>query len=149
MDYDKINIKKPGSIYVVDTIGYDKKFINLIKEKSLNEIIYIVTIGKTQKSKYCMRQNIEKYATVFDLTAFLDRKYYLGFIKYLMNTRNIKQISISKSIDEKEILKNNISDIDEIDYNTSNFKYSLEIIKYKIMHTIVFRAIRKLIKKKK
>ena len=96
-----------------------------------------------------MRQNIEKYATVFDLTAFLDRKYYLGFIKYLMNTRNIKQISISKSIDEKEILKNNISDIDEIDYNTSNFKYSLEIIKYKIMHTIVFRAIRKLIKKKK
>lgn len=69
------------------TGGADKFNIDLLK--GLDREKYDVTIVTTEAQINNYRQEFEKYSTVFDLTTFLDRKYWLAFINYIMKSRNI------------------------------------------------------------
>lgn len=88
------NREKDGKKHILMMIpwmvmgGADKfnlDFIRLIdKEK------YSVTLISTQPTEYLWRQRFEEEALeVFDLTTFLDEKYWPAFINYIIETRNI------------------------------------------------------------
>lgn len=72
------------------TGGADKFNLDLIKnmDKEKFEFIIISTLPSTNE----LKQQFEQYAIVYDLTAFLDRKYWLSFINYLIKKNNINLI---------------------------------------------------------
>lgn len=72
------------------TGGADKFNIDLIK--GLDKTKYNITIITTEAQINNYRQEFEKYATVFDLTTFIDRKYWLAFINYTIKSKNINFI---------------------------------------------------------
>ena len=104
-----------------------------------------------KKTNYVYRQELEEYSEVYDLTSFLDNKYYIKFIHYLIETRNPKEIMIDESL--KDTIYNKIEDyssnIDIFRYKNSNVKYNLMIILYKLKHSLVGRAIIKIIRRTK
>lgn len=67
--------------------GADKFNLDLIKGLDKNK--YEITILTTQPSQNGWRQEFEEYATVYDLTSFLERKNWLSFINYIMEVNNI------------------------------------------------------------
>lgn len=67
--------------------GADKFNLDLIKGLDKNK--YEVTILTTQPSQNGWRQEFEEYATIYDLTSFLERKNWLSFINYLIKVNNI------------------------------------------------------------
>lgn len=72
------------------TGGADRFNYELIKRmnKEKYEFIIISTLPSTNEQK----QEFEEYATVYDLTSFLDQKYWVSFINYLIEKNNIKII---------------------------------------------------------
>lgn len=72
------------------TGGADRFNYELIKrvDKEKYEFI-IVTTWPSSNEK---RQEFEEYATVYDLTSFLDQKYWIAFINFLIEKNNIKII---------------------------------------------------------
>ena len=72
------------------TGGADKFNIDLLKGFDKNK--YDVTIITTEPQVNNYRQEFEKYATVYDLTTFIDKKYWLAFVNYIIQKNNINFI---------------------------------------------------------
>lgn len=77
------------------TGGADKFNLNLISR--LNPEKFEFTIITTLPAKNEWRENFEKYATIYDLTTFLDMKDWLGFINYIIEKNSINLIFNSNS----------------------------------------------------
>lgn len=90
---DKINVLMffPWLI----TGGADIFNLNLIKGLDKNK--YNIIIILTEPNKNILRQDFEKYAKVYDLTSFLDQKYWLAFVNYIIKKENINLIFNSNS----------------------------------------------------
>lgn len=69
------------------TGGADKFNLDIIKRSDKNK--YEFTIISTEPAKNEWRQKFEEYATVYDLTTFLDRKDWTSFINYIIEKNNI------------------------------------------------------------
>lgn len=130
-------------LFVLPDTGMDKKTYKMIKGLSENKNIIIVTLEYSEHSHYALRQQYEKFATVFNLDTFLDTKYFLQFINYIIKTRDIKEIYVSKEYES--IFKDKKVSI--INYTENKNRYKLEILIFKLKHTLVGRAIRKLLSK--
>ena len=76
--------------------GADKFNYDLIA--GLDKEKYDITIVTTEPSDYVWRSRFEKYATIFDLTTFLNRKDWASFIHYLIYSRNIEFVMESNSL---------------------------------------------------
>ncbi len=72
------------------TGGADRFNLNLVK--GLNKEKYKITIITTEPNKNTLRQEFEKYGIVYDLTSFLNQKYWLAFINYIIKKENINLI---------------------------------------------------------
>lgn len=72
------------------TGGADKFNIDLIA--GIDKQKFDVTIISTEPNINTYRQEFEKYATVYDLTTFLDHKYWISFIHYLIQKNHINLI---------------------------------------------------------
>lgn len=70
--------------------GADKFNIDLLK--GLDKDRFDITVISTEPETNLYRQEFEKYATVYDLTTFLDPKYWLCFVEYIINKNNINLI---------------------------------------------------------
>lgn len=83
------------------TGGADLFNLNLVK--GLDKRKFKVTIITTEPNKNVLRQYFEqdndnnKIANVYDLTSFLDQKYWLAFINYVIEKENINVILNSNS----------------------------------------------------
>lgn len=66
---------------------------NLDFLRLLNKDKYHITLVSIQSTKYLWRSRFEKYVDeLFDLSTFLDRKDFITFIDYLIESRNINLI---------------------------------------------------------
>ena len=133
---------KENILYILPVTGMDKKIFKTIKKESKSRNVILITLANVEYSHYALRQKYEEFATVFDLTTFLDEKYWLGFIEYIINTRNIKNIYVSEDYKIIEFLKNKTTNV--FRYNESSIKYNLAILEYKIKKSLLGRAIRKI-----
>ncbi len=77
------------------TGGADRFNLDLIKRMDRKKFSF--TIISTMPSKNEWRRQFEKYATVYDLTTFLEMKDWIGFINYIINKNNINLIFNSNS----------------------------------------------------
>lgn len=105
------------------TGGADLFNLNLIKGLDKNK--FSVTIITTEPNKNVLRQYFEKsednqeLAKVYDLTSFLDQKYWVAFINYIIQKDNINIILNSNSKTGYSILpylKSKYPNIPIIDY---------------------------------
>ena len=79
------------------------------------------------------------------MTTFIDEKNWINFIEYVLETRNIEKIYLSNTIYNDKIKKNfNVIEIEKC--RDKNIIYKYHIVKYKILHSLPIRAIRKVIK---
>lgn len=104
--------------------GADKFNIELIK--GLQDNGYTITVITTEPQNNELRQEMEEYATVYDLTTFLNQDYWLNFIEYIIKKNDINNIFISNSKFAYSIIKyikqkyENINIFDYIHMNESN-----------------------------
>ena len=70
--------------------GADQFNFDLISR--LDKSKFDITIVSTEPAVNIYRQNFEQYATVYDLTTFLDQKYWPAFVNYLIEKNNINII---------------------------------------------------------
>lgn len=75
--------------------GADKFNLDLIKRLDKNK--YDVTIVSTEPAINTYYQEFREYAHVYDLTTFIDQKYWLAFINYLIEKNNINIIMNTNS----------------------------------------------------
>lgn len=101
-DWDKkpINIKgeKIRLLFILPWFkvgGADKFNYDLISRLDKNK--FDITIVTTETSDYIWRQRFEKHAEVFDVTSFLNRQDWPGFIHYIIKSRNIDIVMQSNS----------------------------------------------------
>ena len=72
------------------TGGADKFNLDLLT--GLDKDKFDITIVTTEPTVNTYRQEFEKNATVYDLTTFLDKKYWTSFINYIIKKNNINLI---------------------------------------------------------
>ena len=87
------NNKKINLLIMVPWIitgGADRFNLNLIK--GLDKEKYNIIIITTEPNKNTLRQEFEKYAIVYDLTSFLNQKFWLAFINYIIKKENINVV---------------------------------------------------------
>lgn len=72
------------------TGGADKFNLDLLT--GLDKERFDITIITTEPTVNTYRQDFEKNATVYDLTTFLDKKYWTSFINYIIKKNNINLI---------------------------------------------------------
>lgn len=72
------------------TGGADRFNLELVKR--LNKDEFNVIMITTEPTSYIIRQEFEKYATVYDLTTFLDQKNWISFINYIIEKERINLI---------------------------------------------------------
>lgn len=144
---DFVKNKKGGILYIIPEIGYNRKVLNEIKLASEKKEIYIVSTENTKKSQYANRQIIEKYAYVYNLSSFLEPKYFIDFLEYLINIRKIEKIYISDICNKKYHISNKFCNIKMyvFGYKNSSLLYYNNIAKYKIKKLIIVRGIKKII----
>ncbi len=70
--------------------GADKFNLSLIS--MIDKEKFDITIITTEPAINTYRQQFEQFATVYDLTTFLDHKYWTAFINYIINKNNINLI---------------------------------------------------------
>lgn len=136
---------KKGYIYILPYLGTDKMLLKKIKKEAENAKIYIITLQKHKHSPYFFRQEYEKFATVYDLTTFIDSKYWLDFIQYIKNSRNIEKIFLSNTKYNNEI-KDNFSVIDIQKCKNCTLVYNYKILQYKFLNSLVIRCFRKIVR---
>lgn len=93
LDNNKINV-----LIIIPwmTVGGADKFnLDIIKRSDKNKYNYIIVTTEPHNNPW--RQQFEKYATVYDLTTFIDRKYWTAFLNYIIEKNNIKLIFNSNS----------------------------------------------------
>ena len=114
-----------------------------IKKESNNRKIYIVTLQNNKYSSYVYRQKYEQFAIVYDLTTFLDSDYWIDFIQYIKNSRNVEKIYLSNTKYDDEIKQNfKVTDIQNC--KNSKITYNLKILQYKFWNCLPIRGIRKI-----
>ena len=79
----KNKVKKSILMFVPWMVTGGADIFNLELIKRLHEDYNFIMVS-TIPNVNLFRQEMEKYATIYDLTSFLDRKYWLGFINYLV-----------------------------------------------------------------
>lgn len=75
--------------------GADKFNLDIIKKSDHNKYNFIIVTTEPHSNPW--RQQFEEYATVYDLTTFIDRKYWTSFLMYLIEKNNINLIFNSNS----------------------------------------------------
>lgn len=65
--------------------------------KRLNKYYNFIIVSSVPNTNP-LRQKMEDYAIIYDLTSFLDRKYWLSFINYLIKKENIKLFFCTNSM---------------------------------------------------
>lgn len=85
---DKINILMIVPWLI--TGGADKFNLDLVQ--GLNKEKYNITIITTDPNKNVLRQQFEQHATIYELPSFLDQKYWLSFINYIIEKENINLV---------------------------------------------------------
>ena len=70
--------------------GADRFNIELLKRLDKDKFIFTVISTEPETNGY--RQEFEKYSTVYDLTTFIDQKYWPSFIEYIINKNNINLV---------------------------------------------------------
>lgn len=147
-DWERKLVKtlKDTALYILPATGMDKKIYKKIKKKSQTYNIIIITLKNVEQSHYAFRQKYEKFATVFDLPTFLGQESWLGFIKYILDTREISDTYLAEEYSDIEFFKKNLCVKEKLKYKESKLLYRLAILNYKIAHTLIGRAIRKIIR---
>lgn len=138
-----INKNQKSDIYILPYLGTDKKMYQRIKKGAKEKNIYVITMQQSEHSPYVYRQKYEQFCTVYDLTTFLDSKYWISFIQYIIDSRNIEKIYISDT-KYKEQLKKKFKLIDIKGCKNSNIKYLYKILQYKISNSFVIRGVKKI-----
>lgn len=139
----EFNTKKENILYIIPWIKTDKFTFELIKklEKSENRPI-IITV---KPCEYIYRQKMEKYAIVFDLTTFLNYRYWDEFVDYIITTRNIEKIiNCNNEFGKKIIRKYKNIKSESYNYEEDNSQYELDIKKYKKSRRIYNRILKKI-----
>ena len=77
------------------TGGADRFNLSLIN--GLDKEKYNVIVILTEPNKNVLRQEFEKHAIVYDLTSFIDQKYWLAFVNYIIEKEDINAIFNSNS----------------------------------------------------
>lgn len=77
------------------TGGADLFNLNLVER--LDKKRFSITIITTEPNNNVLRQNFEENSKVYDLTSFLDQKYWIAFINYIIKKENINIILNSNS----------------------------------------------------
>ena len=77
------------------TGGADRFNLSLIN--GLDKEKYNVIVILTEPNKNVLRQKFEKHAIVYDLTSFIDQKYWLAFVNYIIEKEDINVIFNSNS----------------------------------------------------
>lgn len=72
------------------TGGADKFNLDLVKNSNKEKFEFIIL--STLPSNHEWKQQFEQYGVVYDLTSFLDRKYWISFVNYLIQKNNIDLI---------------------------------------------------------
>ena len=67
--------------------GADKFNLDVISKVNKEKYEFIVIT--TESSENPWRQQFEEYACIYDLTSFLERKYWISFINYIIEKNNI------------------------------------------------------------
>ena len=99
------------------TGGADLFNLNLIKR--LDKNIFNVILVTTIPNKNILRQSFEENVIVYDMTSFIDRKYWLAFINYIIKKECINMIFNTNSACGYAFvpyLKSKHSDIPIVDY---------------------------------
>ena len=93
--------KKDKKIHILMIIpwmtvgGADKFNLDIIKRSNKDK--YKFTIISTEPNENQWRQEFEEYATVYDLTTFLNRKDWTSFVNYIMEKNNIDIVFCTNS----------------------------------------------------
>ena len=97
----KIKEKKDDKINLLLIIpwmvmgGADKFNFDLVSR--LDKSKFNITVISTEPAVNTFRQEFEEYSTVYDLTTFLDQKYWVSFINYIIEKNNINIIMNTNS----------------------------------------------------
>lgn len=70
---------------------------NLSLVKGLDKNKFRITIITTEPNENVLRQYFEQDATVYDLTSFIDQKYWSAFVNYIIEKENINIVFNSNS----------------------------------------------------
>lgn len=95
-DIKNVTYERNGKINILMMIpwmvtgGADKFNLDLLA--GLDKEKFEITVITTEPAINIFRQQFEKYATVYDLTTFLDQKYWTSFINYIIKKNNIDLI---------------------------------------------------------
>lgn len=138
-----LNKNEKSKLYILSYLGTDAKMYKKIKKSSKNYKIYIITLQNSKHSSYLYRQKYEQFATVYDLTTFLDSTYWINFIEYVKNTRNIDEIFLSDTKYNEYLMKYFKTTKTEKCKN-NNIVYKYKILQYKITNSLLIRGIRKI-----
>lgn len=130
-------------LYIIPWLKSDEKLFKKIKEESKNKNVIILT---TKYLGYVNRQKLEQYSTIFDLTTFLDKKYWLGFIEYILNSRKVIKIVVDKTQDKKilNFVSNKNIETNFIEYKDDEKEHKRLIKRYNFNQSIIGRILRKI-----
>ena len=70
--------------------GADKFNLDVVSKANKDKYEFIIV--STLPSDNIWRQQFEEHATIYDLTSFLDKKYWISFINYIIKKNNINII---------------------------------------------------------
>ena len=96
---NKINNNKKNILLFIPwmVVGGADKF-NLDFVRLIDKNKYNVTLISDLPTDYIWRQKFESYATIFDISTFIDRRNWPTFLEYIIESRNIDLLIVSNSI---------------------------------------------------
>lgn len=137
-----IKVKENRILYILRWLKTDKGLYKQIK--SIKEEESDITIVTLQPCQYIYRQKFEEYAKIYDLTTFLDKKYWDSFIQYIIKTRKINMIYIANDIKQYILHKFEDINVKEYDYRDDDSVLLKQQRKYEKSKKLCYRIIRKI-----
>lgn len=98
IDIPKTTSTKKEILFIIPWMimgGADRFNLDLIQRLDKNK--YHFTVISTLPSINSWQQEFTKDADVYDLTSFIDQKYWQAFINYIIESKNIKMVLVSNS----------------------------------------------------
>ncbi len=145
VNYDEIKsvlTNEKYLLYIMNCLDTDPFKLKLVKkDQEENRKVVVLT---TEPSPYIYRQKFEDYCEVFDLTTFLDKKYWKVFIEYILHTRNVQKTYIVNCKDENSFEKIVGNNCEKYKFSENNDLYFKDIEKYKKSRRLLNRIIRKI-----
>ena len=95
-NFDKIDIPKKEKNNKMNILmiipwmtmgGADKFNLDIVKRSDKHKFHFVIVTTEPNRNEW--RQQFEENAEVYDLTTFLDRKYWISFINYLIQKNHI------------------------------------------------------------